>query len=351
MYENISPELIGSRVKERLEGVIDTREGSFADDVIGPTALELFKLYQALEAVVPIAFVDETSGEYLERRCRDYGITRKEGTRARCAVRFTGDVGVCIPAGKVFLTADGLEFTLEEDVVLATGEATGVLVADEVGERYNVAENAVVRQLTSTGGLASFESGRGEGGSDPESDAALCGRLYDYLRKPATSGNLFHYQQWANEVDGVGKAKVFPLANGPGTVKVVLAGTDGKGAGESCVAACRAHIEKLRPIGAAVEVAAAAEKKIDVSCMVKLSGSALLSEVEGRFRERVEAYFKDAVFEKSEVLQSRLSYMLLDIPGVEDFTALTLNGASANVPVGAYEVPVLGALEVKEYAG
>ncbi len=351
MYENISPELIKGRVKERLEGVIDTREGSFADDVIGPTALELFKMYEALGAVIPIAFVDETSGEYLELRCKDYGITRKPGTKAYCTVMFTGEDGTLVPKGKVFLTEESLEFILEDDVVITEGTGSGRLIADEVGEAYNIGEGEITRQLTSTTGLDSFQNGRAEGGSDPETDEALCKRLYDFLQKPATSGNAFHYQQWASEVSGIGKAKVFPLANGPGTVKVVLAGQDGKPAGASSVAACKEHIEQNRPIGADVQVVAATGKQIDIACDLKLSGSMLLTEIKEVFQREIEEYFRSSIFERSEVLINRLAYMLLDIEGVEDFTSLTLNGKAENIPLGADEIAVLGALEVSEHAG
>ena len=38
------------------------------------------------------------------------------------------------------------------------------------------------------------------------------------LRTPATSGNVYHYVQWALEVAGVGHVKVFPRVQGVNTV-------------------------------------------------------------------------------------------------------------------------------------
>ncbi|PKB52312.1 hypothetical protein CRH03_25265 [Clostridium sp. HMb25] len=51
------------------------------------------------------------------------------------------------------------------------------------------------------------------------------------------------------ECNGVGAAKVFPLADGPGTVKVVIADEDRSGASAALINKVKEHIEGLRPIG------------------------------------------------------------------------------------------------------
>ena len=82
MYEDITPESIRQEILANLGAEVDKREGGFASDMAAPVALELWKLYDSLNAVLPIAFVDESSGEYIDKRCGDYGIVRKAGTRA-----------------------------------------------------------------------------------------------------------------------------------------------------------------------------------------------------------------------------------------------------------------------------
>ena len=123
-------------------------------------------------------------------------------------------------------------------------------------------------------GLASWTNGPAAGGTDPESDGALYERIHAYLSRPATSGNAYHYEQWALEVAGVGAARVFPLWNGAGTVKVVLVDGGMEPASAEIVAAVQAHIEAERPIGATVTVAAAAPLSINVTAAVTLDGSA-----------------------------------------------------------------------------
>ncbi|SEU20227.1 Baseplate J-like protein, partial [Enterocloster clostridioformis] len=53
-----------------------------------------------------------------------------------------------------------------------------------------------------------------EDGSDEESTKALLERYLTKVQKPSTSGNRYDYYNWAMECEGIGAAKVFPLANG-----------------------------------------------------------------------------------------------------------------------------------------
>lgn len=64
------------------------------------------------------------------------------------------------------------------------------------------------------------------GGEDTEGDSSLLNRYYAKVRSPGTSGNRADYLIWALDIPGVGAAQVQPLWNGPGTVKVVIIGTD-----------------------------------------------------------------------------------------------------------------------------
>lgn len=100
MYEGITPESIKAEIVESLTTDIDTREGSYVDTLIGPVSLEIWKVYTGLNAVLPIAFIDETSGEYIDKKCAEVGITRKKGTKAKVTLRFTGTEGATVPAGR-----------------------------------------------------------------------------------------------------------------------------------------------------------------------------------------------------------------------------------------------------------
>lgn len=351
MYENLTVEEIKADIISRLSSDIDTREGSFMNDMISAVAYEIWKLYQSLDAVLPIAFVDETSGEYIDKRCAEYGITRKPGSKSKVILNFTGTDGTVIEKGKVFLTADGLQFETDETVTITEGSALVSATAIEVGEEYNVEAGSITMQLINLNGLTSVTNEEpAMGGTDPETDAALVKRLYDFLRNPATSGNIAHYRQWSLEVDGVGDAKVFPLWNGPGTVMVLIVGNNHEPVDSSIVQNCATHIEEKRPIGATVTVESAEGLTINVSATVIIDNSTTIEKVQVAFETALNEYLKSIVFEKYVLVYNRIAYMLLDIPGVVDYTSLIVNGANENIIIADNQVPVLGtvALEVAE---
>lgn len=348
MYEDLTVEKIKEDIISRLSTDIDTREGSFMNDMISAVAYEIWKVYQSLDAVIPIAFVDETSGEYIDKRCAEYGIKRKTGTKAKVTLKLTGTDGTVVPKGKVFLTADGLQFEIDEDVTIKNGTATVKATAIEVGKEYNVEAGTITRQLVSLSGLLSVTNDEpATGGTDQESDAALVQRLYDFLQNPATSGNVAHYRQWALEVDGVGAAKVFPLWNGPGTVKVLIVGNDHGPVDETVVQNCAAHIEEKRPIGATVTVESAEGLPVNVSATVIIDSTTTVERVKEEFEAALDTYLKSIAFEKYTLVYNRIAYMLLDIPGVVDYTLLTVNGGTENITIADNQVPVLGTLTLE----
>ena len=124
-------------------------------------------------------------------------------------------------------------------------------------------------------------------------------------------------------------------------MKVVISDENGGVAPSETVTACAAYIESVRPIGAAVTVESATARNISVSATVELDSSVTLSGVKTQFEKAVSAYLKSLAFEKSEVVYSRIGFLLLDIPGVQDYSNLLLAGGTANVSIGNTQIPVL----------
>lgn len=346
MFEDMTPESIKKSILNGMDTDMETGEGSFLDHMAGPVALELWKAYQAMNALVPIAYIDEGSGAYIDLRCAEYGIERKAGKKAAADMTLVGKAGTVIPAGTAFLSADGLAFLLLEVVTLTGGEDRGKAEAEEAGAVYNVEAGALTQMVVTLPGLDTWSNAAAEGGADPESDAALVERLYDRLQRPATSGNAYHYEQWAKEVDGVGAVRVTPLWAGPGTVKVLVAGPEKEPVDGDTVAACAAHIEELRPIGAEATVQSARGLPVNVAATVTTDGSVTKEQVRSALADKLDAYLKSIAFSQYTLLYNRVAFLLLEIGGVTDYTLLTVNGGTGNVSIGAEEVPVLGTVTV-----
>lgn len=164
-------------------------------------------------------------------------------------------------------------------------------------------------------------------------------------------------------VPGVGNAKVTELPDGPGTVGVVLVDANREAPGEDIVEAVEAAIGQERPVGAAVSVSGATERSIDLTAAVTLTQGGSTAAVEEALAEQVTAYFHTLVDEHFTpvyynsaddgpypVLYNRVLGLLLGIPGVEDFSALTLGGGTGNITLTKDQVPVLGSVRVTETA-
>ena len=201
MFETQTPEAVKARVLGRLTTDLLTSEGSFTGDIVAAIAGELSECYHAMDALAPMFYVDEDSGEYIDKQAAMVGIVRKAGTTAVCAVTFTGTDGASVPAGAPFYTAAGRTFYLDGAVTLAGGTAAGTLTAAEVGAAYNVGAGEIVSTLKNYSGISTYANGAAAGGTDPETDGALAARYYARLRQAPTSGNPYHYQMWAGEVD------------------------------------------------------------------------------------------------------------------------------------------------------
>jgi len=219
--------------------------------------------------------------------------------------------------------------------------------AAESGSAYNVGAGEIIRQLSSISGVTAVTNeDASQGGSDPETDAALLARLYARLRQPATSGNADHYQQWALSVPGVGAAKVLPLTNGPGTVKVLIASAGMGPVDAAIVRACADYIETVRPIGAAVTVETVEGLDISVSATVTIDTGTTTATVRTAFTVALQSYLQSISFSQYIVPYSRIGYLLAGIDGVLDYQNLTVNGGAGNIVVAENQVPMAGAVSL-----
>lgn len=344
MTDKTFDEILAS-IKARIPIDIDMSEGSFVDTLVRGAAFEIADSYFDQQALLPIAFVDETSGPYIDKRAAEYGIARKAGTKAHASVTFSGSDGVVVPAGTGVQTQDGLVFYTDSAVTVASGMATADVTAAESGTEYNVDAGAIVLMQNSTG-VAVSSSTAAEGGTDDETDAALLERLYALWQKPATSGNANQYEAWALEVDGIGGAKVWPAWNGGGTVKVVILDSNMEPPTPDKVSEVAVHIEEVRPICVDVTVVAATETELAIAAAVQIDSTTTKEVVQEKFTALVDAYCKSIAFASQTVVYNRIAYMLLSIDGVTDFTALTVNGGTENITLADNAVPVLGSVTV-----
>lgn len=342
LFEDQTPEVIRDRILSSMSTELQTREGSYAYNQASPIAFEIWRMLMTLDEMVYAFYVTPESGPWLDKSADLHAMTRRVGTRATAVIHFTGKDGVTVPAGTQFFTVAGLEFLLVYDVTLKDGGGAGCLRAATVGDSYNVDAGEITQIMRNIVGLEKWTHEAAVGGTDPESDVSLYERIDFRRKRPATSGNENHYIEWARSCDGVGGVKVQRLWNGPGTVRVVIVGDDGRPVDEAVVAACAAYIETQRPVTAEVTVISAESAPISVSAAVKLDGTVTLAEAQTEFAAKLDAYLQPMAFEENVVYYTRIGALLSSMEGVVDYEDLLVNGGTDNVTVADIAVPVPG---------
>lgn len=186
---------------------------------------------------------------------------------------------------------------------------------------------------------------------DEETDAALLARLYAHWREPATSSNRYDYEHWAMAVTGIGAARCIEIWDGPGTVKVIVASMELKPVDDELAERVAAYIEENRAVGAEVTVVSAEGVDIRIAATVQLTEGAQIAAVQQEFQAAVQDYIAQTVFDNPFLSYNRLAFLLMGVPGVRDYTALTLNGGQDNIDLPLGQVPVLQSVEVSADAG
>ncbi|UWG96392.1 baseplate J/gp47 family protein [Dehalobacter sp. DCM] len=336
MFEEQTYDEILQRLKSKVPSGIDHSEGSFIHDVLSPAALEMAQLYTNLSLAMTLAFAQTTNGHYLDYRAGEHGLTRKAATKAAGVVNVSGTPGVIIAQGQIFLTDGGIEFkSTEETTIPAAGTAEVLIQALEEGVTGNVPAEAVTTLQVALQGVTGITNESPiTGGTDEETDEDFLTRLLVKVRSPATSGNVAHYVQWATEVTGVGDAKVFPLWDGAGTVKVVIVDSEKTPAEAETISAAAAYIESVRPVGAAVTVESAVGVNITIAATVTLAPNYTLEQVTASFEDLLDVHLRDIAFKQSYVSFAKIASTLLETPGILDHTGLLVNGGISNILIG-----------------
>jgi uncharacterized phage protein gp47/JayE len=338
IYENIKQGILSG-----ITIPVDKREGSVVNDMISPVSVEIAKAYTEFEKMLSVMFLGSGQSYYIDKRVNEYGVYRKDGTKATGAVTFTGINNTSIPKGSLVQTQGGLLFQTINDATVINLTASVNIEALEIGSVYNVIANSITKIPVAIPGVTAVVNNSNlTGGTNIEGDEALVKRFLDQLQTPTTSGNPAHYRQWALSVNGAGNAKVIPIWNGPGTVKVLVIDSNNTPANASLITNVADYIETQRPIGATVTVVAPSSKSIAVSAALMLSTDVTLTDVRNAFDIALDEYLKSLAFTGNPVSYAKIGGILLSIKGITDYTNLTVNSGTVNVSISDTEIPIKG---------
>ena len=332
MFEAYTYEQLLADVLANAPPEIDTRQGSIFYDAVSGILLKVAKLYTDLDLIVEMCSVATAADEALDMRAGEYGVYRLAATRAKYLVEFEGKMP---KIGERFYT-DGQYFVLQQDIKAGVYYLEAEVAGSAGNDIYSGTAAVPVNNIE---GLEAATFGPLYG-SDAENDDSLRLRVQEKIAGPAANGNRQHYKTWCESIDGVGRARIFPLWRGPNTVKAVLIDGEGKPCGPLKVAEVQEYIDPATAAGATPLL-------VNISFAAELATGATNEAAKLEAAAAVEAYFKQLVLETPEAVEvvvriSAVGAILSGLQSIVDYRELQLNGATVNILPGDDNVPILG---------
>ncbi|MDF2608864.1 MAG: phage protein [Lachnospiraceae bacterium] len=337
MFEAFTYEVILEDMLSRVSNDIDKREGSMIYDALAPVAFHIADMYFNLDTFIDLVSGDTAIGPFLDRVATDQGITRKGSTYAVREIVTTGPVAIGTRWG-----LNDTTYTITELLSTNTYSAT----CEQIGSIGNIYDG-VLENIDNVSGITANLTEVITSGEDTETDDALRARFIDKVRSSGTSGNKYDYRNWALEVPGCGDAKVYPLWDGEGTVKVLVV-DENMEIDITLPAKVYTYIETVRPIGAIVTVDNPSSLAINITADINLDGTKTIEDVETAFIASLTEYLRDTVFEVYNVSYAKIGSILLSTAGVEDYSNLLVNGVISNIIISDTEMPICGTVGLTE---
>ena len=370
MFEDRTYEAIIEECLANAPNGVDTRQGSIFFDAVSSAAIKIAQYYADLRTVFDLVFLPTAEGEYLDQKGSEFMVFRNPATSARYEFIWAGATEP-LPGARFF--ADGLYFTLQRDPDPEIGLH---LEAETTGSASNyILSGTPAIPVNNISGLTSASFGvLVEPGGDTESDDNFRERIQEKIAGPAENGNRQHYKTWCESIPGVARARIIPLFAGENTVMGVLIGMDGLPAAPTVVERVQEYIDPMT-LGITVDVAnetipvgdglgdgvanigahfaavAPARVNIDVSFAAELRAGATLAQIKADAEVAVTAYLKELALTTPERLNvivriSAITSFLYNIPGLLDYSDLTLNGVSSNIELTVRQIAALGEVSV-----
>lgn len=355
MYEDRTFDFLMNRMIEQIEAnypQIDTREGSMIWDALAPTALELAIAYTELDNIRNETFIATASREGKLKRCLEQGIDISIFD-ATYGV-YKGVFNVQVPIGSRW-NLDRYNYSVIQ--FIDTTEDNNYeyeLRCETAGSEPNVYLGNLTPITDTPQGLTYAAITEVlVYGEEEASDQTIEDYYVTYINNRASDGNVAQYEFWCTEYPGVGNFKIFPLWNGPNTVKVSILDSENGVATPTLIEEFQKYLDPdsegmgngVAPIGAIVTVTTATEVPINVTAEVTFSPGTDATE---DIKSTLEKYFNQIAYVGNSVSYYGVAATILGVPGVIHVGDVTINGGTEDIMLEDEEIPVSGTITITE---
>ena len=355
MFEDMTYDQLLANAKADVGDGVNKGEGSLVFNALSALAYELEKLYIEANYILNQCFADTADLEGLIRVAANRGIVRKTSTNAYVSV--TANVALPIGwrgslKGYNYVVTEVLD--AENHIFKAMCEETGSGPNELLGQLTPIdyvegLTSAVITELLIAG-------------ENDETQEELYQRYLESFSTEAFAGNIMAYKQIVNEMDGVGGCKVYPVWNGPGTVKVVVITSDYTAPSEYLVNQIKEALVPSEggtgygyaPIDHDVTVTAVTPVTVNIETNITYTdgyswtsiGDEITAAIEGYIRSIAQEWPEGDARTDSLIYVSRLEAAVLNVTGVTDIQNTRLNGNTTNLHLESDEIPAMGSLIV-----
>lgn len=339
-FENILSDMLSYVSDQSPE--LDTRTGSLIYNALAPIALELETAYHEMDMILNETFLETASKEFLVKHGSQIGVDINEATYAHFKGEFNVDVEI------------GSRFNLEEynynviDKLSEPTEEYPYYTFELICETSGAEPNAFLGDLTPITFVSNLSHAKLISvliyGEDEEETEAYRYRLQVHVKQPPINGNVYQFNEWLAEYDGVGKYRTIPCWNGVNTVKLLISNSENKSASAELVSQVQEFFDPpsseinddvadinypqgrgmgngQAPIGAIVTVSTITEVPVKVNCKVVLKEG---YNAPVGVREAVEKYLNALALNKTTVSYMAISAEIFNAESVADIVTLTV---------------------------
>lgn len=277
-------------VEEIRQGILDaytvyrpddsTEDGSDAWVEANAFAIQLYRQQMRDAEIAAWISILFATGEKLDEHARIWlgeGNGRKPATKWIGKMRLQATSGTPpVPAGQTGTHANGASYKTLEAIASGdwlAGYATVEAESVTTGTTANQGDGAAITLSSPPVGVSSAASLVVDGdtvlATDQETDTALRRRILNATQNRPAAGNWAHYKEWAEAVEGVDEAFVYPRFYGITTLLVVPVGpARARQVSDDVVTAVAGAIAAARPGGSIPTVKKITEQAVSVALEV-----------------------------------------------------------------------------------
>ena len=354
MFEKETYENILARALGQIKTDVLKTEGSLIYNAVSALAFELEKLYIQLDYVLAQADPASADFENLKKMAAQRAIYPASATPATVKV----EANVSLPIGTRFSLKS---FNYRIDRVINEVSHYYAAVCEQPGAAPNGLTGELI-PITYVDGLTSVNITETLiAGSDAEGRDELFKKYMNSFLSQSFAGNVAAYKEKLTSIPGIGGCKVYPVWDGPGTVKLVLQASDYGVVSSYLIEQIQKEIcpvpEKgygFAPVNHNATCESVEAVKVNVSTKITFSSGYNWGNTAEQIKAAIESYLlslrqtwkdgKETDF--ITVYISKLESAVLDVQGVVDIQNTMLNTSAANLILKTNQIPTMGEVTV-----